>query len=342
MANIKKILNQTSWTGQELGQLGLTNFAVSYKSRTEGKSDIPYAIDPLELQKMVNSISDEKNDALYSGYSSIHEWLSIKVNIANAQIQSAQFRFKSLLFYIQQFIQAEEMYHYWEILPALMTKKEYDFFMAEQYNVNDKSKTLSKHKRALWNGIALLHSNDISDKHLEISEQGFYIEPSIQSYFKSYSLEAFFSENKDSSDNINNVNADRDELIRNYYYLKGYNLQIDMIASFYDVPELEAFKLDVPFIEKKIEGGNELLLALFNKIEDTHYKDKELQARKLITLKKIFPLLDYKSIDIPEKNIKAAQKLLKKFKAFSGSERYLFDSLMCIQPTTNRKNKARA
>lgn len=594
MANIKRLLSKKGWTGRELGQIELTSLAVDYRNALEGNEDAPNIIDPAELQRMVNSITDREQGRTYNGYLSIHDWLSIKVNIANAQYQSAQLHLNKLSNYITQAMQAEEVYQYIEQLPAILTQKEYDELRAERieayfkdkesgdelysnifnlvercityyvrqlkkdpkksnplkairkkyltepvkselilsrwneaqgegyYTIEDGSgrrsdqmsleewqaaittplmgetlrdmratdgsgteltERIAEHrlinrarvifnggteeeadkaqkkedyeaglatpvkwhtytepptdltkwdiieqelllefypasldgedpytesnflasmedfyrefkelvdfalqdmdkkyfngdevqaaklslkewedttiswrrlyeldfygekaeaeddnqlfdgnKRALYNGIAIIRPSTILDKSRRIDERGYYVEPDISSPFSFSSLEAFFTESEYYAANTHSVEDSRAELRRNYYYLLGYNMQVDLVAAYYDVPELEVFKLDLPSLAERIEAINALIPLLYKQIKDTDYRDTELQARKMGVLKDIFPPLDI-DFTIPEENIAAAKELFKDFKAFT-TRRELFDDLMCHQPQT--------
>jgi len=89
-------------------------------------------------------------------------------------------------------------------------------------------------------------------------------------------------------------------------------MQVDLVAAYYDVPELEVFKLDLPSLAERIEAINALIPLLYKQIKDTDYRDTELQARKMGVLKDIFPPLDI-DFTIPEENIAAAKELFSPF-----------------------------
>ena len=125
MADIKRLLNKKGWTGRELGILELTNMAVMFKQALEGKEPQPI-IATGQFQKMINGITDRSQGQIYNGYISIHEWLSLKYNIAQTQLQQAQLQFRTLEGFISQAIFAEDVYSYVEQLPAIITQKQYD------------------------------------------------------------------------------------------------------------------------------------------------------------------------------------------------------------------------
>lgn len=186
-------------------------------------------------------------------------------------------------------------------------------------------------QRALLNGIAILRPSDSLDKSRRIDERGYYTEPDISHAISSHSLEAFFTESEKYAENIAAVEEARNSLLSNIYFLKGYNLQIDLIIALVDVPELSIFKQDLRGLEERVKALNDLVPILYKQIKDTDYKDKELQARKMEVLKDVFPPLDIDSLIIPEENIAQAQELVSSFKAFS-EQHMRFESLLCYRP----------
>lgn len=186
-------------------------------------------------------------------------------------------------------------------------------------------------QRALLNGIAILRPSDLLDKSRRIDERGYYTEPDITQAISSHSLEAFFTENEEYAENIAAVEEARSGLLSNYYFLMGYNKQIDLVIALVDVPELSIFKQDLRGLEERVKALNDLVPILYRQIRDTDYKDKELQARKMEVLKDIFPPLDIDSLTIPEENIEEAQELVSSFKAFS-EQHMRFESLLCYRP----------
>lgn len=186
-------------------------------------------------------------------------------------------------------------------------------------------------QRALLNGIAILRPSDLLDKSRRIDERGYYTEPDISQAISSHSLEAFFTESEKYAENIAAVEEARNSLLSNIYFLKGYNLQIDLIIALVDVPELSIFKQDLRGLEERVKALNDLVPILYKQIKDTDYKDKELQARKMEVLKDVFPPLDIDSLIIPEENIAQAQELVSSFKAFS-EQHMRFESLLCYRP----------
>lgn len=124
MADIKRLLNKKGWTGRELGILELTNMCIIFQQALEGKEPKPL-VEQAQLRKMLSTITDRQQGQVYNGYISIHEWLSVRYNIAQTQLQQAQLQYRTLAGYITDAILAEEVYSYIEQLPAIMTEKQY-------------------------------------------------------------------------------------------------------------------------------------------------------------------------------------------------------------------------
>ena len=590
--DIKRLLNKKGWTGRELGIIELTNMAVQFRQALQGE-EIKPLIETSQLQKMVNDIKDPVQGRAYNGYIAIHEWLSLKYNIAQTQIQQAQLQYRTLEGFITTAILAEDVYRYVEQLPAIMTQKQYDkareegieayltdedgedlqsnifnlierataFYLhklqtepekpnplkairkkyiaqpvkskliLDRYNevtgegyytledgrrsdqmtseewqeaittpkmkealtqmratdgsgtdytraiaqqrlidrsrvifnggteeeadkaqhkadyerglavpaewhtytepptdltkwdiieqelllefypasldgedpctesnfnasmedfkkefselvnamLSDMDKRYFKgdkvqasnlpvkewattliswrrlyeldfygeraeaesdtsifngNKRALFNGVAIVRPSDILNKSRLIDEQGYYIEPEIQSSLENFSLEAFFTEAEDYATNIEVMETSRETFLDSYYFIIGYNYAIDRIAAVYDVPELEVFKMSIEELSDRIDAFNALVPVLYRRIKDTDYSDKELQAKKLQVLKDYFQPVEYKALAIPEDHKKQIEELLEDFKAFKPENADRFYNLLCTRPKT--------
>lgn len=600
MTDITRLLNKKGWTGRELGILELTNMAVMFRQALEGKEPQPL-VEQAQLRKMINTITDRQQGQVYNGYISIHEWLSIRYNIAQTQLQQAQLQYRTLVGYITDATLAEDVYRYIEQLPAIMTEKQYrdareaglkkwlydedgtergdslaaliergisfytkqlqtnpakpnplkairkkyiaepvksklilegynevmgegyytiedgsgrrsDTMTAEEWQeaittpamkqalkttdgsgteytqqiatrrllerakvifeggteadadeaqqkkdyerglatpvkwhyyeeapadltkwdiveaglmyfygglfcgmdvsegeylaeledfltefreladaiiadieklyltgkdplqplpvegreplkdiaslpLQDWSSTVFSwgdlykldvygfkkdaeadttifdgNKRAILNGIAILRASDLLDRSPRINESGYYVEPDIMHTLSNFTLEAFFPEAEDYADNLEIVETARQTLIESYYHLKGYNYALEIIASFYDVPEIAIFQMNTSGIEDKIRAFNGLVPILYKKILDTDYEDKELKERKLQVLKDLFQPIDYEALTIPEEKKEAAQQLLVDFKAFQPENANRFDGMLCTLP----------
>lgn len=602
MADIKRLLKKKGWTGRELGILELSNMAIMFRQALEGKEPQPI-VEQARFREMINGITDRQQGQIYNGYISIHEWLSIRYNIAQTQLQQAQLQYRTLAAYVTDAIFAEDVYCYIEQLPAIMTEKQYrdareaglkkwlydedgtergdslaaliergisfytkqlqtnpakpnplkairkkyiaepvksklilegynevmgegyytiedgsgrrsdtmtaeewqeaittpamkqalkttdgsgteytqqiatrrllerakvifeggteadadeaqqkkdyerglatpvkwhyyeeapadltkwdiveaglmyfygglfcgmdvsegeylaeledfltefreladaiiadieklyltgkkqlqplpvkghkplkdiaslpledwsstvfswgDLYKLDVYGFKDEaeedSTVFDGNGRALRNGIAILRDVSYPLYARHVDEKGYYIEPSIRHKLSNFTLEAFFPEAEDYADNVEIVEDARQVLKASYYHLKGYNLALDMIARYYDVPELTVFKMPIDGIEDKIEAFNNLVPLLYKRIKDLYYEDKELKERKLQVLKDLFQPIDYEALTIPEDSREQAEQLLDGFKAFKPEYTALFDKLLCTLPET--------
>lgn len=96
--------------------------AVMFRQALEGKEPQPL-VEQAQLRKMINTITDRQQGQVYNGYISIHEWLSIRYNIAQTQLQQAQLQYRTLVGYITDATLAEDVYRYIEQLPAIIDSK---------------------------------------------------------------------------------------------------------------------------------------------------------------------------------------------------------------------------
>lgn len=212
-------------------------------------------------------------------------------------------------------------------------------FYGERAEAESDIQIFDGNRRAILNGIAILRPSDLAGKSTRIDERGYYVEPEIRSALQPFTLEGFFMEAEDYADNIEIAETSRRSLIESYYHVQGYNASLDMIARYYDVPELSIFKMDIETVEDQIDAFNSLVPILYRKIKDTDYEDKELQAKKLQVLKDFFQPIDYKALTIPEENREAAELLLEEFKAFQPENSDRFTTLLCTLPQTDEEDE---
>lgn len=172
-----------------------------------------------------------------------------------------------------------------------------------------------KNQKAIFNGIAILQEGEFNTRHID--ERGYYQQPDISHSSFSESLESFFPESERFAYNLESVESSRESLLDSYYYLKAFNIAIDMIAERFDVPEVEVFKTDLGRIEAQIEAINELVPLLYMKIQNTMcYYDEQIKKKKLQVLRDIFTPIDWRSIEIPAEDIAQAESLMEGFRAF--------------------------
>ena len=191
-------------------------------------------------------------------------------------------------------------------------------------------------KRAIFNGIAVLKKDGLTK--LNVDENGYYKPPKIKETLAEHGLQGFFPESENYAFNVQDVEDGREILLESYYYVKGYNKALELIAKYFDIPDITIFKMDVEDIEGKIDAINALIPVLYRRIKNTAYEDTELKQRKLQVLKDIFVEIDYKSLSIPAENIETIEK------AFAESDfNYFRDmniaELLCFRssPTTNNE-----
>ena len=578
MADIKKLLNKKGWTGRELGIIEITNMCHVFRQRMEGNTNPTPLVEMGQFQKMVNtSIKDRVQGAIYNGYISIHEWISLHYNIALSFEQQAQLQFKSLKGYITNAMLAEDIYQYIESLPLIMTEKQYEaekakrrrewmyqedgvtpvaddaialiyrafeyyadllttdpkkanplkpirkkylteqiesplirsrYIEAAEYGywitedglrsdqmtdaewkeiteapkvrhldgdmmayidklqnesiddardlLNGKSpvdiyrdreqakirdgrqkkttfvlydhlpedlnkwdfltdgivvyevfhnslggqaqtdeayqeevtdfarefsemiyaivKDIDKqffggtptlsvlpasewqgfivdweqlyeksyynfrewmdeewriwdgNMRAQRNGVAIIKpEGEIFGKYTGIDEKGYYFPPEVNHTVLSHSIESLFPEAEDYAYKAEEIEEGREALLDSYYYIMGYNKAIDLIAEYFEIPEIKVFKLNLERLQRQISALNDLVPVLYRQIYYTQYEDESLKERKLEVLKNFFGEIEYKKLSIPQSAIDTAVEAFQEFRAFK--ERDLADIL---------------
>jgi len=185
--------------------------------------------------------------------------------------------------------------------------------------------------RAVLNGIAILRASDLTGTSPRIDSRGYYVEPRVKRLDR-FTLEAFFPEAEDYATEAEIVENARRTLLESYYHIKGYNLALELIGEYYDVPEMTVFQMDLPALEDKIEALNSMIPIIYTDILYTHYADEELKQKKLQVLRDFFQPLEYKELEISAQRIEAAKELFKDFKAFVPDGGNFFNRLLCERP----------
>lgn len=171
--------------------------------------------------------------------------------------------------------------------------------------------------RAMFNGIAIIDpASGALDKVRNIDDRGYYVPPQIPNTYKSASLEAYFTDAEHCAEKVDELERSREALLDSYYFLKAFNLALDMVADHFDLPDIKCFSTPVAGIEAKMDAINELTPILYLRIRDTQYEDEELQQKKLQVLQDIFTAIDYKSLELPAEKIEQVRALFEDFKAF--------------------------
>lgn len=175
--------------------------------------------------------------------------------------------------------------------------------------------------RAIFNGITILKPSDLLNKSPRIDpDTGYYSAPDIGKSLSVISLEAYFTDNENYSDNVENIEDARQTMLESIYFLNGFNLALDLIANQFNLEEIQVAKVTANGLLQRIEAFNTLLDILYKRIQNIVYEDKELQEKKLRVLKDIFYPIDTNVLSIPDGNIEKVKSNMKDFKAFKNKE----------------------
>lgn len=201
-------------------------------------------------------------------------------------------------------------YYEWEDLYSM------DFYGFRKDYVSD-FEIFDGNKRALFNGVAILRPSDLLDRSMRIDkETGYYQPPEIRGLSKEYGLEAYFTDNEDYAENVENLEITRKQLLESLYFMNGWNTALDLIAQAFDLEEIKIGKMRLETIKNMIEAYNALVKNLYRSIKEMDYPDKELQKKKLEVLKDILCPIDLDRIKIPKEQIAKAKADMEGFKAF--------------------------
>ena len=169
----------------------------------------------------------------------------------------------------------------------------------------------SGNKRAIYNGIAIIRPSDLLNRSPVIDENGYYVEPNKKiNMILVCGLEQFTPLNEDYITNIERLEKGRTLIEDGYYYLLGYDMAINLISEYIDIPDFNIFKSGSEVIFGRIDALNNLSAMLYSQIKKADYRDKEAKEEKLQILKDYFQPLNLSKLNIPEEAIKQATALL--------------------------------
>lgn len=132
MLNIDKLLKKKGWTGSELGRLQIVTTLRAFQKVQDGEEDPESRVDRKDIRKMLDTLEDPVEIAVYNGYIGIHEWFRLTYSGAAAAEQAAHLNYAKFSELITIASITEEIYQYISELPAIMTQKQYEDLVASR------------------------------------------------------------------------------------------------------------------------------------------------------------------------------------------------------------------
>lgn len=198
-----------------------------------------------------------------------------------------------------------------------------DLYKADFYGFRatqtDDTVIFNGNKRALFNGVAIVAPSTLGSCTRIDPETGYYIAPDLRKSLLPLSLEAFFTDSEDYSDNVDTVEQARSLLKSSVYFVDGFNKALELISSLYGVEEVKLFSIPTDGIKESVEALNGSIYMLYRRIKNTDYEEPGLREKKLEVLREIFQPVDLKKLRIPEEKLEQAKQNMKDFKGFKDS-----------------------
>lgn len=173
-----------------------------------------------------------------------------------------------------------------------------DTDIIDYYCSEDTEDNIQKRKRAAFKGIAIL-SGESNHNNID-HNTGDYIEP-VNPYAELMSLDSMGVEEAMQIESYITILIS--PAIR---YLLAYNTFLDILSANYDVPDIEAGKIDLDRLEDKIDAFNKLLYVAFESMSGSR-KEKR-RKRKL--LQDYFAPIDWSSLKPAEENVNKVSEQL--------------------------------
>lgn len=194
-------------------------------------------------------------------------------------------------------------------------------------------------KRALFNGVAILRASELGCCTRIDPETGYYTAPDLRKSLLPLSLEAFFTDNEEYSNNVDIVEQARSVLKSSIFFVDGFNKALELIASLFDVEEVKLFAVETGSLKNRVEALNSSIYTLYRRIKNTDYEDPELREKKLEVLRDIFQPVDLKKLRIPEEKLEQAKQNMKDFKGFKDSSIDPYLQLCIYKPEYEEEEK---
>lgn len=198
-----------------------------------------------------------------------------------------------------------------------------DLYKADFYGFRatqtDDTVIFNGNKRALFNGVAIVAPSTLGSCTRIDPETGYYIAPDLRKSLLPLSLESFFTDSEDYSDNVDTVEQARSLLKSSVYFVDGFNKALELISSLYGVEEVKLFSIPTDGIKESVEALNGSIYMLYRRIKNTDYEEPGLREKKLEVLREIFQPVDLKKLRIPEEKLEQAKQNMKDFKGFKDS-----------------------
>ena len=202
------------------------------------------------------------------------------------------------------------------------------FYGVREYVTSDEN-IFDGNDQALTHGIAIIRPT--SNQSDRIDKEGNYKPPILGEDIEEASLDNFFPEHKDYTQNIRYSKFAMNTLIKSRYFVNGFNKALDIIASIYDLEEIKFLKIDTAWSDEEIKHYNRSTYLFHTTISHIYKDDEALRIKKLNALKNGIQEIDVSQFEIPESKIKEATEAMKDIDAFEERQKdpYL---ILCIYP----------
>ena len=328
--DIQKFLNKKTWTGEEVGKVLIYNLMHTYDQSLAGNVNPKTLFLPEQMTKMLSSITDRTDILHYNRFLGLQHWISQTQAVANAYYQRLQGEINAIVGIVTTAKAVEIESEYIQRLPALMTQKQYDDFKASGESA---AFFKTKNERAIRNGIAIIQTDGPANS--QIDENGYYREPvATNTVSILLGIERYTPKNENFLENIESLRKSKDSIEECFYWIKGYDTAIDLIAEYINIPEFIVFKVNYRPCEEQIEMLNSLIAFLGCTIQKNDCSDQEKKQAKLQALNQFFHPFHIQELVIPDEAIAQAKEMLQdNMRAFE-TQNGLFTQVL----TTRRAN----
>lgn len=295
------LLRKKNWTGDEIGKAILYSLVDAHQQALDGVVSPSPAFSSDQLQTMIGSLSDSVQLRRYNSYIGLQNWLIQYQAVSTAYGKQVMGELDMISGVLCAALAVEEDLRNLDNLPVIMTRKQYDDL------VEGKAVCDADEQKIGRSGYAIIGD----DFESLMDEQGYYkaSDFSLQISVKC-GMEQYTASNPNREQAVRRIVEGRKVIEDGYYYVRGYDKAIELIADFLSMPEFLIFKLNAESLADRMREVEKKAAQLQERIEKGAYGKGEMRQAKLDVLRKYFSTFAWDSLEIPAAAIREAKELL--------------------------------
>lgn len=282
--SLEQILRKHKPTLDDIGRLRIMDLCLEFQQHKDG---VPLMerkpiITAERLQTLVSkafarTTPDSQEAMRYLHFVNLYQWTKLYNVTAMFMTARAFHDARFILFYVEESVTIENLYAHIQATQAILVK-------------NDEA-----------TGGEIMRDYDEVCRVFNISH---FLEPPA-------ALHEYDPSNEDYMNEMERIGALYASIAQGYYYGKGFNIAVDLIGEYINVPEYSVAKIDLTNIETIVRMMNDTIEKSKNFMRDlSEIKLTPPTANRLRTLEEFFPTVNLDVLTPAPGTIDAARKYI--------------------------------